>query len=425
MTFDPTAANAVLKQTYPNGIVPIDYARAKTLALLKKSKGTVVSGPFGAGFVQPLKYGNPQAGSATYATGYAQADTESSRYQQWFLTPGELFQFARVNGKLTRISEGTGSFVNAMVSEIENARNALTRMCEIFLGGNGYGALGQIDATATSVSTTTCVLKEPWMARMFEIGMSLVASSSSSGDGYNALRGTPTAVKVTKVDASAGTITLATAPDSASSWAVSDYLYRAGDRANTGSGAAARLVPCGFGAFIPKTAPTAGQLLFTVDQSLSVRTGGNRRDASTGGGNIEEVLLDTSADIDAQGGVTTHCVVGTKTHAKLVKSMLNKTYFDVEDIDGAPLGFRGVLLAGASGDMLCYSDGAFPEGVAWQFSIDDVGIIHTGKDLITLEEKDGLQFREVAGSDDWMARLVSSWQFYCDAPGHAGVAYNL
>jgi hypothetical protein len=75
--------------------------------------------------------------------------------------------------------------------------------------------------------------------------------------------------------------------------------------------------------------------------------------------------------------------------------------------------------------MLCYSDGAFPEEVAWQFSIDDVGIIHTGKDLIMLEEKDGLQFREVAGSDDWMARLVSSWQFHCDAPGHAGVVNNL
>ena len=420
MTFDPTAANAVLKQTYPNGIVPIDYARAKTLALLKKSKGTIVSGPFGAGFVQPLKYGNPQAGSATYATGYAQASSEYSRYSQWFLTPGELFQFARVNGKLTRISDGTGSFVNAMVSEIENARNALTRMVEIFLGGDGWGCLGQIDQTAASVSSTTLTLAYPWQARMFEIGMALVASASLKAD---ALR-SATPIKITKVDASAGTLTMATAGNG-SSWAVGDYLFRDGDRQNLGNSTAARIVPCGFNAFIPQTAPSAAQTLFTVDQSLSVRTGGNRRDASTGGGNIEEVLLDTSADIDAQGGVMTHCVLGTKTHSKLVKSMLNKTYFDVEDIDGAPLGFRGVLLAGASGDMLCYSDGAFPEGVAWQFSFDDVGIIHTGKDLITLEEKDGLQFREVAGSDDWMARLVSSWQFYCDAPGHAGVAYNL
>jgi hypothetical protein len=417
MTFDPTAAAAILKQTYPDGIVPIDYARAKTLALLKKSKGTVVSGPFGAGFVQPLKYGNPQAGSATYATGYAQASTESSRYQQWFLTPGELFQFARVNGKLTRISEGTGSFVNAMVSEIENARNALTRMVEIFLGGNGWGCLGQIDQTAASVSTTTLTLAQPWMARMFEIGMSLVAASS---DHASALR-SATSIKITKVDASAGTLTMASAGNS-QSWAVGDYLFRDGDRDNAYT---TKLVPCGFNAFLPQTAPTSGQTLFTVDQSLSVRTGGNRRDASAGGGNIEEVLLDLSADIDAQGGVTTHCVLGTKAHAKLVKSMLNKTYFDVEDIDGAPLGFRGVLLAGASGDMLCYSDGAFPEGVAWQFSIDDVGIIHTGKDLIMLEEKDGLQFREVAGSDDWMARLISSYQFYDDAPGHGGVAYNL
>ena len=142
MTLDTTAANAILKQTYPDGIVPIDYARAKTLALLKKTKGSIVSGPFGAGFVQPLKYGNPQAGSATYATGYAQASTEYTRYSQWFLTPAELFQFARVSGKTTRITEGVGSFINAMVSEIENARNALTRLDEIALGADGWGCLG-------------------------------------------------------------------------------------------------------------------------------------------------------------------------------------------------------------------------------------------------------------------------------------------
>lgn len=415
MTLDTTAAAAVLKQTYPDGIIPIDYARAKTLALLKKTRGAVVSGPFGAGFVQPLKYGNPQAGSADYTTGYNQSATEFTRYSQWFLTPGELFQFARVAGKTTRVSEGVGSFVNAMVSEIENAKNALTRVCEIALGGDGYGCLGQIDQTASSVSSTTLLLKEKWMSRFFEIGMSLVAAASNSA---NALR-SATPIKVTAVND--GALTMAAAGNT-QSWAVGDYLFRAGDRQN--SATPDRIVPCGFGAFLSPTAPTAGQKLFTVDQSLSVRTGGNRRDATLSG-NMEEALLDLSADIDAQGGVTTHCVMGTKTLTKLAKSMLNKVYFDIEDIDGQPLGFRGVLLAGASGDMLCYSDGAFPEGVAWQFSIDDVGIIHTGKDMIVLEEKDGLQFREVAGSDDWMARLVSSWQFYNDAPGHAGVCYNL
>jgi hypothetical protein len=412
MTFDATAAANVLKQTYPDSIVPIDYARAKTLALLKKSKGTIVSGPFGAGFVQPLKYGNPQAGSATYATGYNQAATEYSRYSQWFLTPGELFQFARVSGKVTRIAEGTGSFVNAMVSEIENARNALTRLDEMALGGDGSGSFAQIG----SVSTVTITLKKVSQARFFEIGQTLCAGTTLLSGG---LKNTGTGIKITKVDAAGGTLTMASDVTVSTAWAANDYLFRAGD---VGASVATYLWPVGFAGFVPVATPTGS--LFTVDQTLSVRTGGNRRDGSKSG-NIEEALLDLSSDIDSQGGITTHCVMGTKTMNKLVKSMLNKTYFDVEDADGAPLGFRAVLLAGASGDMLCYSDGAFPEEVAWQFSIDDVGIIHTGKDLIMLEEKDGLQFREVAGSDDWMARLVSSWQFHCDAPGHAGVVNNL
>jgi hypothetical protein len=420
MTFDLTAADKILKRTYPNEVIEIDYARAKTLALLQKGKGTIKHTPFGSGFEKPLKYGNPQAGSADYATGYAQAATEKSRYQGWLLTPAELFQFARVSGKVLRRSEGAGSFVNAMVSEIENARQALTRIVEICLGGDGWGCIGQIDQTANSVSTTTVILAQPWMARFFEEGMALVASASLKAD---ALRGTPTPIKVTKIGADR--ITVAAAGYATSSWAVGDYLFRHGDRENLGSSTATRQVPCGFGAFIPDTDPTTGQLLFTVDQSLSPRTGGIRRAAATSG-TIEEALLDLSSDIDAQSGVTTHCVMGTKTHAKLVKSMLNKTYFDVEDIDEKPLGFRGVLLAGASGDMLCYSDGAFPEGKAWQFGLKDVGILHTGADMITLEKGvDGLTFREIAGTDDWMARLISSWQFYCDAPGHAGIITGL
>jgi hypothetical protein len=416
MTLDVTAADAVLRETYADGIISIDYQRAKTLALLKKTKGVIKPSPFGAGFVQPLKYGNPQAISGTYADGYAEAETENSRYENWFLRPGQLFGFARVAGQLTREGDGIGSFIDPMVSEIENVKTGMTRLCEIMLGSNGWGSLGQIDQTATSVSTTTLTLKEKWMSRFFEPGMSLVASSAETG----ATLRSATAIKVTKVNN--GVLTMASAGNT-QSWAVGDYLFPKGNRHNSAS--TVRIVPCGFAAFQPSTDPTSGQTLFNVDQSLSPRTGGNRRSALTSSGTVEEALLDLSTDIDTQGGVTTHCVLGTNTYGKLIKSMLNKTYFDVEDIDGKPLGFRGVMLAGASGDMLCYADSSFPEGVAYQFGLDDVGILHTGKDMIYIEEKDGLMFREVPGTDDWQSRLVSSWQFYNDAPGHAGVCYDL
>jgi hypothetical protein len=422
MSLDISAATSVLKETYPNGIVPIDYAESRTLALIKKEKGTLIEGPFGAGFAQPIKYGNPSAGSATYAVGYAESETESSRYKRWFLTPGELFQFARVSGQLIRRSAGSGSFIKALVSEIENAKTALTRMISIVLDRDGWGTLATIGSVSTS-TVTTVTLTYPWMARFFEIGMSVCASASKNG----AVLKSPTAAKyckITAVDVSAGTLVLDKdmTTTSGTAFAANDYLFRYGDREDSAS--PTKLVPCGFQSFLPDAAGDR-TTLFTVDQTLSARLGGLRRSATTSGGTIEEALLDASADIDAMGGKSTHCVLGTNTYAKLNKSLLNKVYADMEDMDGAALGFKGIVIQGASGDFVCYSDSAFSETRARLFNVADIGIIHTGDDLAFLDQTDGLQFREVPGTDDWMARLVSSFQFHLDAPGHAEVVTDL
>jgi len=418
MSLDVTAAQAILRETYPNGIVDIDYKKAKTLALLRKEKGTLVEAPFGYGFKIPIKYSNPQAGSATYATGYGQAASEYSRYTNWFLTPGELFQFARVSGSLIRRSQGVGSFVKAIVSEIENAKTALTRYCEMYLDGDGFGALGQVG----SITGTSITLKYPWQARFFEIGTTICGADSNSTSVLKA----PTVGKYTKITArNTATGVLTTAGDMSSGGtpiAANDYLFRYGDREDSAS--ASRLLPCGFTGFIPDTDAARSSSFFNVNQTLSERLGGLRRSATTSG-NMEEALLDMSADIDAAGGTTTHCVLGANTHAKLGKSLLNKTYLDIEDMDGVKLGFKGLVIQGASGDFLVYSDSAFAEGRARLFDIEDVGIQHTGDDLCFIDQTDGLMVREIAGTDDWGARVVSSWQFHVDAPGHAAVITNL
>jgi len=420
MSLDVSSAQSILRETYPNGIVEIDYKKAKTLALLRKEKGTLVEAPFGYGFKIPIKYSNPQAGSATYATGYAEAATEYSRYTNWFLTPGELFQFARVSGALIRRSQGVGSFVKAIVSEIENTKTAITRYVEMYLDGNGFGALGQIG----SISTVTITLKYPWMTRMFEIGTALVASESVSGADLRDPTTSPTVqyAKVTARNAAAGTLTMDTDMTVGDAWAANDYLFRRGDRQDSAS--PSRIVPCGFEGFLPDTDGARSASFFNVDQTLSERLGGLRRSATLSG-NLEEALLDMSADIDAAGGTTTHCVLGANTYAKLAKSILNKTYFDIEDMDGVKLGFKGIVIQGPSGDFVCYSDSAFAEGRARLFDVEDVGIQHTGDDLCFIDQTDGLMVREIAGTDDWGARVVSSFQFHVDAPGHAGVVTDL
>ena len=411
MSLDVTAAASILRETYPKGIVEIDYSRAKTLALLKKGRGTLVEGDFGTAFKQPIKYGGPQAGSSSYTIGYAQAATENSRYTHWYLTPSELFQFARVSGAIIRRSQGPGAFVRALVSEIENAKLSLTRFVEQYLDGDGFGALG----TISSISTVTVTMTYPWMVRFFEIGMSICASSANS----TAVLKAPTIGKYTKITArsvSAGTLT--TADDMSSGgtpWAANDFLFRYGDRADSAS--ATMQVPCGFAGFLPDTDAARSTSFFNVNQTLTERLGGLR---ATANGSIEEAILDMSADIDSQGGQTTHAVMGSKTFTKLGKSLLNKVYADVVDADNMKIGVQGIVIQGASGDILCYGDSAFKEGRIRLFDLADIGILHTQDDLVKLEQMDGLQFRQIDGTDDWMARIVASYQFHLDAPGHAG-----
>jgi hypothetical protein len=418
MSLDVSAAASILKETYPNGIVDIDYSRAKTLALLKKSKGTLVEGDFGTAFKVPIKYGGPQAGSATFATGYNQAATESTRYTHWYLVPAELFQFARVSGALVRRSQGPGAFVKALVSEIENAKLSLTRYIEMYLDGDGFGALGQVG----SISGTTITLADASQVRFFEIGMTICASSSNAG----AVLRAPTVGKYTKITArsvSAGTITTAGDMSSGGTPVVAnDYLFRYGDREDASS--PTRQIPTGFAGFLPDTAGALSASFFGVNQTLTERLGGLRSSATTSG-SLEEAILDMSSDIDAQGGQTTHAVMGSATFTKLGKSLLNKVWADVEDQQGMKLGVKGIVIQGASGDILCYGDSAFKETRARLFDINDVGIQHTQSDLVKLENMDGLQFRQIEGTDDWMARIVASYQFHVDAPGHAGAIINM
>src|ERR1700752_458453 len=211
MGLDLTTGAAILKKTYADGIVELDYSKSKTLTLLKKRKGTLVSSPYGDSFNIPVQHGNPQAGSATYATGYNQATTESTRYKNWAVTPGTVFHFADVSGDIVRRGAGVGSFVTALTSEIENAKAAIQRIMEICLFKGGFGDLDQLSATAAVGSATGVALGQPWMGRVVETGMSVVFSASESA---NVLRGV-TPVKVTGRHAAAGTLDFAFAPNTA------------------------------------------------------------------------------------------------------------------------------------------------------------------------------------------------------------------
>lgn len=415
MAFDVANAQALLRKTYPDGVVEMDYKKSKTLALMQKKKGTVTKTPFGLGFDVPVKHGNPQGGSATYATGFAQASSEQSRSASWSVTPATNFHFADVGSDFIRRGASAGSFVEALTFEIENAKDAARRILECQLFRGGFGDLAQLSATANVASATGVALAQPWMVRFIEKGMSVVFSASEAA---NVLRGA-TPVKVTGRHAAAGTLDFSFAPNTAgTAAAVSDFLFRDGDRQN--SATPSRLCASGFKAWVPQTAPSA-TTFFGVDRSVDDRLGGLRQDANLSG-NIEEAFLDADMLVNAEGGQTTHYTLGPTTFNKVVKSLANKVQY-VEMQTDVGIAVPGFKLAGS--DAMFYYDSAIEEGISFGWNIEEVDLRFAGDDLLYIEQTDGLMFREVSGSDVWRSRLVSCWNLVMPTPGHAVQVFNL
>lgn len=409
MAFDVANEQALLKRVYPDGVVRLDYSNSKTLRLLKKSRGTLVKNSFGELFHIPVAHGNPQAGSATYATGYGQASTEQSRHAAWQVVPKTIFHFADLNGDFIRRGAGAGSFVTAATYEIEKAKNAFQRVLETMLFKGGFGDLARLSATANVASATGVALAEKWMVRHVEKGMSVVFSASEDAA---VLKGT-TAIKVTGRHVAAGTLDFSAAPNQAGTLAaVSDFMFREGDRQN--SATPSRLTWTGFRGWVPQVAP--GATLFNgVDRSVDDRLGGLRLDAGTTGGSPEENFMDAEAMVDSEGGQISHWVVGRDTFNKLAKSMQNHIEY-AEIQDEMPIGIPGFRMKGS--DAVVYWDSACEEGRAFGYNIEEIEIDYAGKDLMYIEEFDGLMFREVAGTDTWRSRLVTCSDFIAPAPGH-------
>jgi hypothetical protein len=400
-----TDADAILKQTYPDDLVEMDYERSRTLSLIRKSKGALHSNPFGQAFRVPTKIGNPQAGGADFAAGYAQSATETARYEDWWITPKTWWQWADVAGETLRRTDGVGSFVNAAVIQIESAKKAMMRLYEIMLFKGGWGDLAQLSASAAVGSATGVALANAWMSRFCERGMSVVFSASEAA---NTLRGV-TPVKITA--RRSGQLDFAFAPNTAGTAAAAgDVMFRFGDRQN--SATPARQVTTGLKAWCPTSAPSA-TLFNQVDRTVDDRLYGRFQDALLSG-SPEEAFMDGFAQVKAEGGLITHVPMGPLTYNKVCKSMNN--HLDVCEITrDIGMGIPAVRLRGS--DAVFYEDSACEEGNALGFNIEELSVEYAGKDLFYIERGlDGNMFREVAGTDSWRARLVTSSDLVVPAP---------
>lgn len=259
---------------------------------------------------------------------------------------------------------------------------------------NGSGSIGQISATS-NVATPTITVTDLESITNFEKSMVLQVSAT---DGTGAVRtGT---VTIVGLDRDLGTITVS------GNWnagiaavAVNDFLFRNGDYA---------LKIKGLQAWLPNTAPTAGDSFFSVDRSSDAsRLAGIRFDGSAMP--IEEALVKAASRTAREGGKPEYCFISYTKYADLENALGSKVqYIDMKV--NPEIAFRGIQINGPRGPIKVVPDVSCPGDRAFMLQMNVWKLYSLGK-CPQILDTDGLKMLRQATADGVEVRigLTNEW----------------
>jgi hypothetical protein len=373
----------------------------------------------------PIDVDDGAEGSADFTTAQTIAKNTSSFKKKFQFDWVESFQLARVrNGVLRQSRRVPEQALMSAAKETEKAQKILMRKLGRAIYRTGYGEKGVIDTT-TTLTTKIIILATASDARFFKIGDQLQFSSSLSGA---TLRDSGDFISVTGIDVDAGKITTDCPTDlqtSITGIATGDTIFARGDRQN--SATPTRLLMPGLGAWIPDTAPTAGDAFGTnsVDRSVWVsRLAGLRFPAAgTQAGPVEEILLkalaqcgDQEADVD-----TIFCAPGIYSDL-LVALEGRKGYGPAQGkVWEGTIGYNGFQIdAGLSNPVKIFRDGDCPAKRAYALNMETWELQSLGETVqndLEANGKDGEAGRDIEDNSGMEWRYVFHGHLACLDPG--------
>lgn len=353
-----------------------------------------------------VRYSMPQGGSCTFAT--AQANKSTTETVGFTLTRRRDYQVAGISGEAIAAGEGEENTIyNALKGEMDGSLRNISRSMNIQLYRNGGGARGRGDG-AYSVAGTVITLATPSDITNFEVGMFIQLGSTDgtsgsvrSGGGLGS--GQRIVLALNRI---AGTITLDAAVNTITGAANTDYIFRHGDFGACVSGLLA---------WLPTTAPTAGDNFFGVDRSVdTVRLAGTTFNGN--GGNKEETLIDAIALVSREGGEIDCCAVNPLDRADIVKSLGSKaTYEPVKSTDGT-IGYKALIIEGEDGPVRVFADVSCPRNNFFLLQ-EDTWVVKSAKAAPRYLKDDGPEFLRETTADGYEWRMGAYWQIGCEAPG--------
>lgn len=409
-----TSLDAAFKQFYADGVEDLTYTDRPLFGLLPKMEGWVGANQSNRAWHIPLKFAYPPAISATFSVAQARAANVSSKIVAWELLSRPMYAFIQIdNESIKRAAGQEAAFVELKSLEvngvIENFSNRLHHYCY----GDGTAVLAQVgNATQMpSFATSVLVLLNPEDAVKFAYGDEIASSSTTTG-AYTAFGSNGHALYIIGTNFDAGSITVGTlagaavnindAADGIPTINNSYYLFHRGD------GAGGQPVLSGFQNWILQTDPASNDSQFAVNRSQNRDwLAGSRFDASSMG--IEEGLIRATNVVAKKGGKIEQTFINHKHFSDLVNALSSKgivNFLDIRPTEYPSVGFEGVKIIGAKGEVDVIADYACPSTLGAGMRISEWYFGSVG-DPVGVENGDGLEFLRLAAADGMEARFYS------------------
>lgn len=414
---NPSNQLAALKELYTGDDYMKDlvYKKNPLLALVPKDESP--DGFAGKYIPVPLVYATPQGRSATFAN--AQTNQTAPGVSSFFVYRVSNYQIASITNELIEATKGSaGAFVDESKLVMDTSFRNISNDLALALFSDASGSRGSI----SSITTGVIVLTNTNDIVNFEVGMVLVSYSVSGTTATISTGGN--LGYVIAVNRSAGSLTVSATSGGAAgtpvNWSTSFPNLAVQGDVNFAAGGLAiglALKVAGLAAWLPLTAPTAGDSFWGVDRSVDVtRLAGVRFDGSAE--SIEEALIDASSLVAREGGMPDMCFMNFASYAALEKSLGAKVqYVDVKH-EEADIAFAGIRIHAPYGPITVIPDRNCQPQRAYLLQLDNWKFRSLGRaPHILTYGLEGLEGVRVGNADALEIRIGFYGNLICNAPG--------
>lgn len=414
---------AALKELYTGDdyLKDMVYPKNPLLALMPKDESS--DGFAGKYIPVPIRWGDPQGRSATFAT--AQTNQTAPQLSSFFVYRVPNYGLATIqNDLLEATANSAGAFVDEGKLIVDAALRNLGNDLALDMYGSGDGTRGQIALTGYSQNSTVAggtVIPLLNVASVvnFEVGMVIVAAATAGG--------VPTTdtVTLTSVNRTTGVL-LGTASTGSldAKFAASAFLAVSGDIASGGSTATGTNAGTGFlkvsglSGWLPTSIAASGDSWWGVNRAADpTRLGGVYYGAGANT-SIEEAVIDGSVLVAREGGQPDMGFCSFSSWASLEKELGSKVQYVSVRHDSADIAFKGITINAPYGPITIIPDRNCTPNTMYllDLSVWKLRTLNKAPHILTYG-REGLEGLRVGTSDALEIRMGYYGNVICSAPG--------